>query len=80
LRAEPDAVSVCSPNGAHEENTIAALQAGAHVIVEKPTLSPAEDGLMVQKMLDAIYESSSKGGREVMIRQNPGLKLETCPF
>jgi len=39
-----------------------------HCLYDAPTLSPAEDGLMVQKMLDAIYESASKGGREVAIK------------
>ena len=39
-----------------------------HCLHGKPSLSPAEDGLMVQKMLDAIYESAAKGGKEVPIR------------
>ena len=38
-----------------------------HVLYNKPTLAPAEHGLMVQKMLDAIYDSAEKG-REVRIR------------
>ncbi len=38
-----------------------------HCLYNKATLSPAEDGLMVQKMLDAVYESASKGGKEVAI-------------
>jgi predicted dehydrogenase len=40
----------------------------AHVRHGQPTLAPAEDGLMVQKMLDAIYASANRGGREVVIR------------
>ncbi|MEM1569323.1 MAG: Gfo/Idh/MocA family oxidoreductase, partial [Candidatus Bathyarchaeia archaeon] len=31
-----DAVSVCTPNVAHKEPSIAAMKAGAHVLVEKP--------------------------------------------
>lgn len=37
-----------------------------HVLDDKPTLAPAEHGLMVQKMMDGIYESAEKG-REVDI-------------
>ena len=37
-----------------------------HVLDDKPTLAPAEHGLMVQKVMDAIYESAEKG-REVGI-------------
>lgn len=38
LREEKDvdAISVCTPNGVHKDPTIAALNAGKHVIVEKP--------------------------------------------
>ena len=38
-----------------------------HVLHNKPSLAPAEDGLMIQQMLDAIYASASKGGKEVLI-------------
>ncbi|MFN3876645.1 MAG: Gfo/Idh/MocA family protein, partial [Flavobacteriales bacterium] len=31
-----DVVSICTPNGLHAEQTIAALQARRHVVVEKP--------------------------------------------
>ena len=37
-----------------------------HVLYGKETLAPAEDGLMVQKMLDGIYASAEKG-KEVRI-------------
>src|SRR5689334_16750535 len=33
---EIEAISVCTPNGLHAANTIAALEAGKHVMVEKP--------------------------------------------
>lgn len=36
LEAGVDAVSVCTPNVAHHDATVAALEAGAHVLVEKP--------------------------------------------
>lgn len=38
-----------------------------HCLHNKPTLAPAEHGLMVQKILDGIYESAEKG-REVKIK------------
>ena len=38
-----------------------------HCLYDKPTLAPAEHGLMVQKMLDGIYASAAKGA-EVKIR------------
>ena len=39
-----------------------------HVLYKKPTMAPAEHGLMVQQMLDAVYASADKGGKEVTIR------------
>jgi len=39
-----DAVSVCTPNVAHKEATLAALNAGLHVLCEKPIASNLEEG------------------------------------
>ncbi len=39
-----------------------------HCLYDKPTIIAAEQGLMVQQMLDAIYESADKGGAEVLIK------------
>jgi predicted dehydrogenase len=39
-----------------------------HVLHNKPTMAPAEHGMMVQKMLDGIYRSAAVGGREVAIK------------
>jgi predicted dehydrogenase len=49
-----DAVSVCTPNGLHAPNTIAALEAGKHVLVEKPLAMNAKEG---QAMLDAAKKA-----------------------
>ena len=38
-----------------------------HVLYDKPTIAPAEHGLLVQAMLNGLYQSAAKGGREVNI-------------
>lgn len=53
----PDAVSVCTPNGLHAQNTIAALESGAHVLVEKPM---AMNAIEAQCMLDAATKYEKK--------------------
>ncbi len=56
-KANLDAVSVCTPNGLHAPCTIAALAAGAHVLVEKPLAMNAREG---QQMLDAAAKHKKK--------------------
>ena len=41
---EVDAVYVATPNNMHYENCMACLEAGKHVIVEKPFTSTTEEG------------------------------------
>jgi predicted dehydrogenase len=69
---DADAISVCTPNGLHAENTIAALQAGKHVLVEKPMAMNAKEA---QGMLDAAKAS----GKQLIIgfqhRFEPKTKL-----
>ena len=36
-----------------------------HCLYDKPSLTPGEDGLAVQRMLDALYRSAESGGGEV---------------
>ncbi len=51
---EPAAVDVCTPPARHREPTEAALQAGAHVICEKPlAAAPADARAMVGTAADA---------------------------
>ncbi len=49
---ELDVVSVCTPPFAHKDATIAALQAGKHVLCEKPM---ALNGREAQEMVDAWH-------------------------
>jgi predicted dehydrogenase len=51
-----DVVHVCTPNDSHAEITIAALEAGCHVMCEKPMAKKAEDA---RKML-AVAKTSGK--------------------
>jgi len=57
---ELDAISVCTPNGLHAENTIAALEAGRHVIVEKPMA-------MNSAQAKAMVEAAMKAGKHLVI-------------
>lgn len=61
---ETDVVAVCTPNGLHAEHTIKALQAGFHVLCEKPMALTVAD---CSNMIDA----AEKAGRQLFIvKQN----------
>ncbi len=57
-----DIVDVCTPNAAHAKPTVAALQAGAHVLVEKPAATSARE---VEQMIQAGKDA----GRLLMVAQ-----------
>ena len=44
-----DAVSICTPNDSHKEISVAAMDAGKHVLCEKPAAKTYEDALVMQK-------------------------------
>jgi predicted dehydrogenase len=69
---KPDVVSVCTPNGLHCENTIAALQAGAHVIVEKPMAMNAQEA---QSMIDAAKKAKKKLVIGFQMRYSPNARF-----
>jgi predicted dehydrogenase len=61
---ELDVVSICSPNGLHAEHSITCLNAGFHVLCEKPmAINVADCGAMIQ-----AAEKSNK--RLFAIKQN----------
>ena len=58
--SELDAVSVCTWNSAHAPCTIMALNAGKHVLCEKPMATCVEDAI-------AMKEAAEKNGKLLMI-------------
>ncbi len=61
-RDDIDAVSVCLPNALHFPATKAALEAGKHVLCEKPLAMNAEQA-------QEIVEAAEKFGRKCMVAQ-----------
>jgi len=57
-RAQVDICIVCTPHPAHRTATVAALDAGAHVLVEKPLASSLED-------CDAMLEAARRNNRQL---------------
>lgn len=57
-RENIDVVIICTPHPHHREPTLAALAAGAHVLVEKPLASSLED-------CDAMLGASRLHGRQI---------------
>jgi UDP-N-acetyl-2-amino-2-deoxyglucuronate dehydrogenase len=53
-----DVVIICTPHPNHKEPTIAALEAGANVLIEKPLASSLED-------CDAMIEASKRCGKQI---------------
>ena len=53
-----DVVSICTPHPDHRIPAIASMEAGAHVLIEKPLASSLED-------CDAMLEASKQHGREI---------------
>jgi UDP-N-acetylglucosamine 3-dehydrogenase len=63
---KPDAVSVCTPNIFHAPAAIAAMNAGAHVLVEKPMAATEAEAL-------AMIEAAKKNNVYLMVGHNQRL-------
>ncbi len=70
-KEKPEAVSIAVPTALHEEVGRAALEAGAHVLIEKPIAATIEQG-------EALIERANTTGRVLMIghivRFNPAIQ------
>lgn len=65
-REDIDAVSVCLPNYLHAPVSIAALEAGKHVLCEKPMATSAEEA-------EAMIRAAKSSGKILMIGHNQRL-------
>jgi predicted dehydrogenase len=59
---QPDLVSVCLPNALHRDVTIGALEAGAHVLCEKPLATSVAEA-------HEMFDAARKAGRVLMAAQ-----------
>lgn len=62
-RDDIDAVSVCLPNYLHAPVSVDALNAGKHVLCEKPMATSAEEA-------DQMIEAANRNGKKLMIGHN----------
>jgi predicted dehydrogenase len=69
-RGDIDGVSVCTPNYLHAPMTIAAFEAGKHVICEKPLAIKPEEG-------EAMVAAGKKAGRIFMTAFNNRFRGDT---
>lgn len=66
--ADLDVITICTPSGAHMDATLAALDAGVHVLCEKPLEVDLE---RAGRMLDAARSSTARLGGVFPQRFNP---------
>jgi predicted dehydrogenase len=65
-----DAVIICTPSHMHADQSVAALQAGKHVLVEKPLGLSAEEA-------GRVVEASEAADRSVMVAMNHRYRPDT---
>lgn len=69
---QPDAVTVCTPNGVHMQPCIDASNAGCHVIVEKPMAMNAGE---CEKMIAAAKKAGKKLASGFQFRYHPNTQM-----
>jgi len=65
-------VSICTPNYVHAQQTIAAAQAGKHVLIEKPVALNLED---LRTMDAVVREAGVRSLVSFVLRRNPLFKI-----
>lgn len=70
-KEHPDAVSVAVPTALHHEVASACMQAGAHVLVEKPIAATVEEG---QALIELAKELNQKLMVGHIVRFNPAIR------
>lgn len=71
-KEKPDAVSIAVPTSLHEDVSIAALESGAHILVEKPIAGNLESG---EKIIACAKRCQRKLMVGHIIRFNPALQM-----
>lgn len=72
---EIDVVSICTPNNAHVAVAIAALEAGKHVICEKPIASTLEDAKAMAKAAEKAAKKGIVSMNAYQYRRVPAIDL-----
>lgn len=74
-RDDIDLIDICTPGSTHVEIAVAALQAGKHVLCEKPLANTVEEA---EQMAEAAAEAASRGVYAMVgftYRRTPALSL-----
>ena len=70
-KEQPEAVSIAVPTAMHKEVASQAMQAGAHVLIEKPIASTVQDG---QALIDEARQLGKKLMVGHIVRFNPAIR------
>jgi predicted dehydrogenase len=67
-RADLEAVSICTPDEAHKEPVLAAIDAGKHIMLEKPLATELKEA---EEIVSALDQSSVKAMVAYLLRFDP---------